>query len=190
MKPQTSDANASNDAPLAACMLIDAFKQIRKCELVSKLLKSEEARTFARVETEEHEQIAKQLKKSGFIYAEMSDRSGGGKSARPGAGEQFSQARGVLMPGAAQLIEILHEVAEQCVGSFKFKIQWKEGLQLDKRFIGDQLNTHYMLLDKAQVFKTHATSDVRPLLEAGVAITQKHIAILEDLMVKLEKTKT
>ena len=188
-----TDAPTALDAPLAACLLIDGRKQIGKCELVRKRLETEEARAFAQAEIEEHEHIGKALAQLGFMYPSAGESRPAATTGNQRAGETLGQVtvgKGTLPAGAGQIIMTEHDVANQCLATFKAIAERKEGLKLDKAFIGDQLHAHYGLWDKAQVFRKHGTAELRPVLDDGLTIIQKHIATLEGIMEKFDQAKS
>jgi len=66
----------------------------------------------------------------------------------------------------------------------------QQGLKFDKCYVGDQLHEHFGLLDKAMVFRRHATPELVPVLEEARPIIERHIATLKGLMEKLDSMKT
>jgi len=186
--PGVAGAAAANPDPLlAAQLLIVGRKQIGKCQLAAKRLQSEEARNFAQAEIEEHQTIQARLKELGFTYPSSAGAQTTAGRVQPLAGD-VTVGNSPLPLGAAPMILVEHEIADQCLATFKAVNDRREGADLDRAFIGDQLFAHYALFDQATVFRKHASEQMQPVLEEGLPIIQRHIATLEKLMAGLAQS--
>jgi uncharacterized coiled-coil protein SlyX len=207
---QPGAAAAGKDPLLAACLLIGGRKQIEKCEFSLTKLRMEETKAFAKAEIDEHVTIKNRLKELGFELPADAPRPGGapgGGGAQPvppaagqpgAAGQPVPPGRpaGMMMigkfplpPGAAELLAVDLEVAQQCVANYRKEMEEKEKkgeLKVEKGFVGDQLHEHFGLLDRAQVFQRHASKDMQKVLAEGQGIIEKHIATLKAIMEKLD----
>ena len=180
-------AAANPDPLLAAKLLIVGRTQIGKCQLAMKRLQSEEARNFAQAEIEEHQTIQARLKELGFTYPSAGGAQTTAARTQPLAAD-LTVGTTPLPQGAAPMILVEHEVADQCLATFKAVSDRREGAELDRAFIGDQLYSHYGLFDQATVFRKHASEQMQPVLEEGLPIIQRHIAALEKLMAGLAQS--
>ncbi len=183
----TGPAAANPDPLLAAQLLIEGRKQIGKCQLALKRLQSQEARSFAQEELDEHQTIQARLKEIGFTYPSAAGAQTADGRASPLA-SQLTVGTAPLPLGAAPLIQVQHELADQCLATFKAVSDRREGMDLDKCFLGDQLHAHYALFDQATVFRKHASPDLQPVLEEGLPIIQRHIASLEKLKAAVDRS--
>jgi len=86
------------------------------------------------------------------------------------------------------MIALDHEVADQCITNYRAEMGKLTGRDFDKRFVGNQLDEHLMLLDKVQTFRRHSSPKMEAVLADGQKIIETHIATLKQLMTTLEKT--
>jgi predicted outer membrane protein len=216
--PPGAAAGLGRDPLLAACLLIGGRKQIENCRFALRKLENEECRKFANAEIEEHEGIKTRLNEFGFVYpvqpagkgpagavpgntatpAAPPAGTGGTAGANPPAAGQpgaatrtmlVSVGKAPIQPGAAELILVDHEVAEQCIANYRKEMEPLTGLKLDKRFIGHQLDAHYELRDKAQTFARHASPAMQPVLAEGLKVIEAHIATCKQIMEELDAQK-
>jgi len=115
------------------------------------------------------------------------------ESGMPTAPPLIAVGRLLMPPGAGELIQTEHEVAERCIANFqdaaKRKMTEKGQLKFEKAYIGDQLYSHYALLDHAQVFIKKSTPQMKPALQEALRIIEQHITSLEQIMDRLDTMK-
>src|SRR5205823_3970491 len=81
------------------------------------------------------------------------------RAAGPNAATPLVSVGRVTLPtDASRLILIETQVGDQCVATFQQEMGALTGLALDKAFVGCQLTEHYALLDRATVFRRHASA--------------------------------
>jgi hypothetical protein len=193
---------AGEDPLLAACLLIGGRKQIENCTYVKGKLTTDDAKKFAQAEIDEHEKVKADLKKVGYEYPVLPVpvRPGEPKPTDPPRPTERKEgdppkpvmvASGKLVPAgeALALIAIDHEVADQCILNYRKEMDKLTGLKLDKRFVGHQLDEHIALKDKVETFRRHASGDMKPVLDDGLKVIERHIATCKDLMERLDATK-
>lgn len=90
------------------------------------------------------------------------------------------------MGEGVKMLALKLELAEQCVQTSRKELESKEGADFDKAFTGMQLAAHLQLWDTVQVFKRHASEDLRPVLDEAQPVIEKHIAQLKQIMKQLE----
>ena len=184
---------AGRDPLLAACLLVGGKKQIGKCQWAMSRLTTDDAKAFAKAEIDEHEAIKAKLKEFGFVPPGPASGTAAARPASevvPAGGlprvEMVTVGAVVLPAAASELIHIDNEVADQCLKNFQEAMSKKSGMKLDKAFVGDQLHAHMGLKDKAEVFARHASAAMKPVLDEGLTIINRHIDTLETLMAKLD----
>ena len=176
----------AKDPLFAPCLLIGGRKQIENCSFALAKLQSDGCKAFAKAEIEEHETIKKNLKAQGYDYPVTP----AGKP-QPGQPPAWVVTAGPAKPSpdAAGMIALDHEVAEQCVANYRKEMGKLSGNELDKRFVGNQLDTHMTLLDQVQTFRRHASPQMEGLLADGQKVIETHVATLKRLMAELDKSK-
>jgi len=194
------------DPLLAACLLNDGRRQIEVCQFAKQRCQNEDVKAFAQAEIDEHEKIKADLAKFGYQPPTSAQGQGGAAAGQPQQGQPVQQVGGftpqgttvsvgrvMLTPGVSQFVTIESEVVDTCIANAKQgltkKEQEKGKLKMEKAFIGDQLHTHYGLLDKVTTFKKHATPEMMPVLDQGEQIIRQHIATCERIMEKLDMMK-
>lgn len=197
------------DGNLAACMLLKGRRQIETCTFAKGRSQNEEVRNFLQAEIDEHTAIKAALTKLGFAYPAPPappaapplvvppDTSGlPPDSTRAPVAPAPTAAVVALTVGtapvvgqAAQMLKVDSEVIEQCVANYKAKMPTKQGLKFEKAVVGDQLHEHEALKDRVQVFIPHASAQMKPTLQQGLATIEKHIAALGAIMDKLDAQK-
>jgi len=200
---QKSDQDANTDAanpqgksydpPMAACLLIMGRKQIEICRFALEKIQHDAVKQFAQAEIEEHETIKRRLSELGYTYpAAAGSREGdagrtlGGLLGRD-TGGTVSVGRATLPGPVSDLISIDHEIADQCIQTVRTELGKLEGRDFDKRFVGNQLDAHYSLLDHGTVYRKYASREMAPVLEEARPIIERHIATCKELMDTLDK---
>ena len=97
--------------------------------------------------------------------------------------------RAQLPVESSRLILIDTQVGEQCVATFAQEVGSLTGLAFDKAYVSCQLFEHYGLLDRATVFRRHASPTLLPVLDEALPVIQRHIGTLKALIGKLEATR-
>ena len=191
------------DPLLAACLLVGGRRQIEVCQFALERLQNHDCKAFAKAEIEEHQKIKADLQKLGYKYpAPPANVPGAAQPGQPvppvgprdgaaAAGQPapvfIAIGRLIVPPPASNLLKVEAEVVMHCVANYRAKMGRKAGDQFDKAFVGDQLHEHYALLDKAQVFSRHASAAMKPSLNDGLAVIQRHIQTLEQLKEQMDR---
>ncbi len=181
------------DPLLAACLLLVGRRQIEVCRFDLDRLQNADVKAFAKAEIDEHEGLKAKLKSMGYEYPtapqlpQGAPRPAGQQSGNAGMPPVLAVGRIIFPPGLSGNLKLEDEVVTQCVASYKTNMGKKEGAKLDKAFVGDQLHEHYGLKDKATVFTRHATQQMQTALKEAMTVIDRHIATLEDLMVKVDR---
>jgi len=192
----------AEDPLLAACVLIGGRKQIENCSYIKGKLTSDDAKKFAQAEIDEHEQIKAQLKKLGYEYPVMPvpARPNDPRPTDPPRPEErkdgdapkpvvVASGRTPLPQEAVVLVAVDHEVGDQCILNYRKEMDQLQGVKLDKRFVGHQLDEHLALKDKVETFRRHASTDMKPVLDDGLKVINTHITTLKDLMDRLDTAR-
>ncbi len=89
----------------------------------------------------------------------------------------------------SRLVQIEADVAQQCIANQQRVLGALQGLRFDKAFVGQQLHAHYDFLDQAQVYRRYASAHLRPVLDEGLPIIERHITTLWQLMDRLDAVR-
>lgn len=183
----------SKDPQLAACLLIGGTRQIEICKAAKGYVTTEQAKNFAQAEIEEHEKVAEKLKALGFEAPTFSKANVVGRDADGRAAtakrDLVTVGKFPLEPGASDAATFSYEVSQECVANFKKAMSKKEGIKLDKAFIGGQKHAHMGLLDEVTVAKRHASEAMQPILDEALSVINQHIGSLEKIMDELDQMR-
>lgn len=177
------------DPALAGNLLIMGAKQIAICRFALDRLQDVEVRRFAQSEIEEHETNRASLARLGYEYPGSPSTQAAEGVRRGAADPAVIVGRAALPPGTADCIALEHEVAEQAVTTARDELGELQGLRFDERFVGHQLDAHYVLFDHAVVFRKHASAELAPVLDTSRPIIERHIAACKELMARLETAR-
>ena len=193
---EAARAVMSEDPLLAAMLLIGGRRQIAVSKVAEEGASNRDVKAFARAEIEEHETVAARLRERGYLFPTVAGAGAGAGAGAEGPGGAAPAARALTVgrapvpPGAAPGLLVQVEVGEQCIANMRAELSKHQGLKFDKCYVGDQLHEHFGLLDKAQVFRRHASAELAPVLDEARPIIERHIATLRGLMEKLDAMKT
>jgi predicted outer membrane protein len=101
------------------------------------------------------------------------DRPKATDARRPG--EQATDSRGV------DLVALKKELGEQCLQSVKQSLEEKQGAEFDKCYMAQQAMAHQQMLDTLEVFESHASTELQPVIQAGIETTRKHLEHAKEL---------
>jgi hypothetical protein len=189
---------SGRDPLLAACLLIGGRVQTEVCQWAQTRLTSEDVKAFCKAEIDHQETAKARLKEFGFDYPTRStgvalasgtaDTGGVVQAGGLPRVEMVSIGR-IALPGAAsEMVHIEHEVAEQCLKTFKEMMGKKSGVKFDKAFVGCQLSAHIGMKDKLEVFQRHASESMKPVLAECLTHINRDIETLETLMARMDTT--
>ena len=192
---EAARAVMSEDPLLAAMLLIGGRRQIAVSKVAEEGSGNRDVKAFARAEIEEHETVAARLRERGYLFPTVAGAGAAGAVAEgPGGAAPAARAltvgRAPVPAGAAPGLLVQVEVGEQCIANMRAELARQQGLKFDKCYVGDQLHEHFGLLDKAQVFRRHASAELAPVLDEARPIIERHIATLRGLMEALDAMKT
>jgi len=103
------------------------------------------------------------------------------------AGRRMGQVGGA---SAAQFVQILDEVAQQCQQSKIREMSQKSGQQFDMCYMGSQVDAHMKMLDKLTVFNSHASAELQPILQEGIQTTKQHLSHAKEIHQRIEQGQT
>jgi len=104
-----------------------------------------------------------------------------------GSGVQQAGGQQGMQQGGHPMLQLKQEVAEQCVQTARKELSQKEqGQKFDRTFVRMQLSAHQQLHDEVTVFRRHASSELRGVLDEAQPQIERHIAQLKEIMQELE----
>jgi len=98
--------------------------------------------------------------------------------------------RSFYAPGMNPLLSIKQEICQECLANEKKELEQKQGVELDKCYIGSQIAKHQEMASALTVLQRHAQdSQFKEMLTQGLQKTQQHLEMAKDIMKKLEQQK-
>ncbi len=192
------------DAMLATHLMLDGQKQIAVSKVAAQRAQNKAVKEFAAAEIKEHQDFKQKLEAIGLKPLVMishaqddSQTTPGDKKQAPATNAQDPtnpQGQGASGQAGPQgspvhgILQVRKELAEQCTVSIVNMLNKKEEAKFDKAYIGTQLTAHMELWDTVQVFKKHASPDLRRVLEEAHPVIEQHLQRLHQIMGELEGT--
>src|SRR5205823_3852934 len=96
---------------------------------------------------------------------------------QPGQAGQTGQQRqqGQFTPGGQQAAGGEKQIGEQCLASVKQELGAKQGIDLDKCFMGQQIGAHLKVVDELKVLRNYASGQLRETLDKELQMAQTHL---------------
>src|SRR5438876_2744783 len=141
---QSGQRASSADQQIAACVYGACSHEIEIAKWAESRLQSEEAREFAQRMVREHTPGCQA----------MQQLAGNLVSSAPASGQATTQ------PGSGNLdwISIHKQIGEQCLASLKQELGAKQGIELDKCFLGEQIGEHLKVVASLKVLRNYASN--------------------------------
>jgi hypothetical protein len=115
------------------------------------------------------------------------DVAAGGVHVGIGGGAQGA-GRSFYAPGMNPLLSVKQEIAQECLNLEKKDLQEKQGVEVDKCYIGSQIVKHTDMLAQLTVAQRHAQdSQFKEMLGQGIQKTQQHLEMAKGIMKQLEQ---
>lgn len=209
-----AEGSGTLDQHFAECLVLENQNEIAAARLAQKRSKSPEVKEFAQMLEKEHQQFVKELQKVGGtqfenrrIDATSAVQQGDARTESPRS-SKTSGGTGVIEPTAAEenrksnradaghmatvdmLVQIKHEMADECLASTQRELSSKEGREFDACFIGMQLAGHQQMIDQLKVLERHASADLQGTLRKGRETAQKHLERAREIMHDIDKHET
>lgn len=207
---RAAQGDSISDGQLAACLIIDNYKEVALAQFAQQKSQNEQVKAFAEKLIRDHQQFIQQLQEtatSGGFSNEQLTLSGAQSpaGARPGQADpqrpgttprtQDPQApRRTARPaelegrgGQVSFIELKQELAEQCLQTIREELEQKPQAEFDKCYIGSQVMAHMTMVDTLEVFSRHASPELQSVLEKGKQTTQAHLNEAKKLEQQLDK---
>jgi predicted outer membrane protein len=114
---------------------------------------------------------------------------GGGQGVQVGA--PGAQGRSFYAPGMNPFISIKQEIAQECLAMAKKDLDQKQGVEVDKCYIGTQIVKHQDMIAQLTVCQRHSQdSQFKELCATGLQTAQHHLEMAKGIMKQLEGQKS
>jgi len=149
----------SADQQIAVCVHGECSNEIEIAKFVEPKLQTEEAREFAQRMVREHSPGCQEM-----------HRLAGNLASSGQTGGQATQQGGHL-----DWISIKKQIGQQCLTSVKQELGSKQGIDLDKCFMGQQIGAHMKVVDELKVLRNYASAQLRETLDKELQMAQTHL---------------
>lgn len=206
---------ASSDARLTACLIIESSKNAAVAQLARQESQHGQIHHLAEQIIDAHEECLQKLQQiainGGYTEQQLSvDQTSGPTDLRsPG---NSSESDGNSLPsqidskpveqrsartaeldmkdptgGSLDFIGLQHEVAEQCVESFRQELERLDEAEFDMYYVISQCLAHQDMIGRLEVFARHVSPDLRPTLKELQQSAQSHLDQANQIKSQLKK---
>ena len=180
------------DAVLANWLLVTNENTIALARLAKEKAQSNDVKQFAQMVLNEHTQFAKELQP--FVGTttdgKRTSKSHGtsrGTEKHLGAPADASGVRHAAVAGAFDHVALVRDLGKKCLESTTKMLDEKTAGEFDQAYMQMQVSAHVMSADMLEVFGTHASESLRPVLADCLKAVQTHLESAKSLCKKAEK---
>jgi len=168
---------AGGDQQIAACVYGECHNEIEIAKFVEPKLQTEEAREFAQRMVREHSPGCQEMQRLAGNLASSAHTSGqpGGQASQPGGQASQQSGQASQQGGHLDWVSIKKQIGEQCLASVKQELGAKQGIELDKCFMGQQIGAHMKVVDELKVLRNYASGQLRENLDKELQLAQTHL---------------
>jgi predicted outer membrane protein len=83
-------------------------------------------------------------------------------------------------------IALKRELGEKCLATAKRELEQKKGAEFDQCYMFQQVMMHHHAKDTMEVFKNHASPELRQLIEEGLETVEMHLEHAKKLAKKVD----
>ena len=191
-KSTETTTSSRGDQVLAAWLVIDNENEIALSRLAQERSKSDEVKQFAKKMIDEHQQMLGKLQPLAGTTGTSGTGGTTGKNDRErsrtedgqppsgsptGSDQQPRDASGQRgdMHGQLDVVQLKRELAQRCLASARKELEQKSGPEFDKCFMTMQVMAHVGAVDTLEVFKTHASGQLRQTITEALPTVQAHL---------------
>ena len=195
--PMETGASSRGDQLLASWLVVDNENEIALSRLAQERSKNEEVKQFAKQMIDDHQQMVTKLQTiagASLVGDRGGDRDRGRHQREDGqqppttnpptgtppsgghqGGAEPREASGVRESGRLDFVQIKRELAQQCLASARRELEQKSGAEFDKCFMMMQVGAHVMAVDTLEVFKNHASGQLRQTITEALPTVRTHL---------------
>lgn len=118
--------------------------------------------------------------------ADATSTLGGGTTGASGNQRAAGASAGAQGGPLQQMAQYMREVKERCVALSAQQLGRQQGPEFDKAFMGMQVALHTNMLAHLQAAQGHVSSQMQPIVQQGIEMTQNHIAQANQIMEQLD----
>lgn len=198
-------AVTEGDRVLASWIAAANSNEIQLAQAAQQSAQNPEVKQFAEMMIKDHGEFGSKLQKfTGGMLGETDgttgrsgDRKGAGErtetGGRTGTGERTGAGSGLpadagarRSAGALNYVALVEELGRKHLASAKQMLAGKSGAEYDRCYMGMQIMAHSAVLDKLEVFGTHASPELRSVFEAGQQTVRSHLEKAKEIAKRLE----
>lgn len=91
---------------------------------------------------------------------------------------------------ARDACQIKEEIHRECLALTQRELDKRQGEEFDQAYLGHQTVAHIGMLATLKTFERHASDEMRPLIQQGVATAEQHLRHAEELKTQLGRAAT
>jgi predicted outer membrane protein len=187
----------SKDQTFAKLLEIANKEQVAIARYAQENLTHDAVKAFAATMEKEHQTYVDALKAvsskgqpattAGITSSQRDDST----ASNPGSPRADSLASRTASQGTGQdassvdFLQLHQEISEQCLKDSKEWLSEKDGIEIDKCFVGMQVAKHAAMKSSLTVLERHASSDLQSLIQKGIKKNDEHMKVAVSLMEKL-----
>jgi len=206
------------DQVLITWLTVDNENEVAFARIALQKAQSAEVKQFAQQMIDDHSKMVQKLNgmsgtgravgdaRTGETPRAGEDRTGGtrpGDTPRPsGATREATAGRdtnpaadasgGRVMgsTGSFDHERLIRDLGRKCQDSHTKMLQEKQGSEFDRCYMGMAVAAHVGAVDKLEVFRSHASPTLRPMLDEALPVVRQHLQHAKELAKKTDDAKT
>ncbi|MGD9632442.1 MAG: DUF4142 domain-containing protein [Pirellulales bacterium] len=191
--PDAAGSTAANSARdldnyIANCLIIKNEAEIKANEFAEQRADNPKVKQFARQMVDDHRQLVERLKQLVSVGQAGAPQASTTTGAAGNAGQTLTGQQSTISGNQlyAKLLELDHQITDQCTQMMQQKLGEKQGAEFDKCFVGAQVGAHMQMLAALEVISQQTTGQLQQLTHEAKAKVQHHLDQAEQLAKELE----
>ncbi len=173
------------DQQIAACMVLANQQEIALAQFAKDRSESDQVKQFAKMLIEQHQQAITKIEQASPQVAAWKIQLRNAKSDQQAGAEAQPQANGQATGQNPQFL-MARQIHEECLALTKEALSEKEGADFDKAFVTQQCLAHIGMKAGIKGSEPFASQQLKPVLQEGLKMTEKHLAEAKNLMKQLK----
>jgi predicted outer membrane protein len=173
----------TKDQTFAKCLTITNQEQVLMARFAKDLATNPEVKDFAATLEKEHQSCVEKLNG-------LSSQLGGNRKAPTSSNAStttFTKSDKNSNLPSVDFLQLHQEMADQCLEDSKAMLNKKEGIEIDKCFVGMQIAKHAGMHSSLTVLQRHATGELQGIITQGLETNAQHMEAAIKLMEQLAK---
>mgnify|MGYP002078393392 CR=1 FL=1 len=192
-----ASSSYSKDQTFAKLLEISNKEQVMIARYAQENATHDDVKAFAKTLEKEHQSCVDDLKavssksQPSGPTATTSPQRADNTASTPGSPRADNLASSSSSQGAGynssnvDFLQLYQEMSEQCLKVSKEWLSEKEGIEIDKCFVGMQVAKHAAMKSNLTVLERHASGEIQGLIQKGLKKNSEHLQAAISLMEKL-----